>query len=348
MAETFDEYKTRMHDEQQQFHQERREEFTAWEQERVEKMAAFHAKITNRWGEVAENTEKVWVEYDSSGNSVSAVDFETGTVTVEVLVDQTVSAESLLVVALERVLSSSGNSGFTPVEGDGNAVASAPLLSGQIDIDTSAIDCYISEIAKEQTTQSGLIKLVVELPLVPDHLQKRLRPYLPLVRRYCHDNSVEIAHTLATIHTESYFNPMARSHVGAIGLMQLMPQYGGREAYRLVKGNDRTPSEQYLYDPEQNIELGTAYIRILENRYLGDITDPVSRRYCAVAGYNTGPGNVAKAFTGNNSIRSAIPIINSMSSDRVYRTLIRDLPYEETRDYLQKVEERRELYLSVE
>jgi membrane-bound lytic murein transglycosylase C len=62
-----------------------------------------------------------------------------------------------------------------------------------------------------------------------------------------------------------------------------------------------------------------------------------------IAAYNTGSGNVAKAF-GEKSVSSAVKKINSMSSEQVYQHLIKNLPYKETRNYLKKVNDRMKTY----
>ena len=69
------------------------------------------------------------------------------------------------------------------------------------------------------------------------------------------------------------------------------------------------------------------------------INNPISRRYCAIAAYNTGAGNVAKAFNLNRStnINKAVALINQLDSEGVYAQLINNLPYDETKKYLQKV-----------
>jgi soluble lytic murein transglycosylase-like protein len=82
----------------------------------------------------------------------------------------------------------------------------------------------------------------------------------------------------AVVNTESKFNPTARSRVGALGLMQLVPRTG------------RWMGASNLFDPVQNIQAGAKYLKYLSDQFDGD-------QQKIVAAYNAGPGNVQR-FNG--------------------------------------------------
>jgi membrane-bound lytic murein transglycosylase C len=74
---------------------------------------------------------------------------------------------------------------------------------------------------------------------------------------------------------------------------------------------------------------------VLAFSQLDDVTDLVSREYCVISAYNTGAGNVLKAFSKDS--RTALQQINEMPPAALYDRLRAALPYQETRDYLVKV-----------
>lgn len=67
------------------------------------------------------------------------------------------------------------------------------------------------------------------------------------------------------IYAESSGNPYAKSKSNAIGLMQIKPSSAGVEIYRL-NGKKGQPSIKELYNPKINIDIGTAYISLLQKK----------------------------------------------------------------------------------
>jgi membrane-bound lytic murein transglycosylase C len=168
------------------------------------------------------------------------------------------------------------------------------------------------------------------------HLKKAAK-YHPLVNTYAKRQRIPNALVFAIIHAESYFNPLARSHIPAFGLMQIVPNSAGVDAYEYLYGKKRLLNADYLYDGKRNITIGTAYIHLLYYRYLKGITNKYSRLYCTMAAYNTGPGNIARTFTNTRNIKQAVNVINRLTPQEVYEKLKNELPYEETRNYIVKV-----------
>ncbi len=186
--------------------------------------------------------------------------------------------------------------------------------------------------------------VTAQFPLVPDHVRVRAERFRPLVTEYAAQHDIYAPLLYAIMQSESSFNPRARSGVPAYGLMQLVPRSGARDAYRYVYKKDKLVSGDYLYDPRNNIELGAAYLHILDKRYFKRIENPMNRMLCSIAAYNTGAGNVCKAFGAGTSLSRAAPVINRMGSGEVYARLRSDLPYAETRHYIKKVTDRMPLY----
>jgi len=184
----------------------------------------------------------------------------------------------------------------------------------------------------------------VQLRLTKNHLQIRARKYYPLIlenaKRFNHDPAL----IMAMVHTESAFNPRASSHANAYGLMQLVPESGAREAYRWLHRKDIKPSPAYLMRPRENLELGSAYMKLLQDRIFAKVTNPRSRLYCAVAAYNGGGGNVGRTFSGKKSVQASIRQINSKSPEQVLGILKKSSPHKETRDYMKRVFQRIAIY----
>ena len=114
-----------------------------------------------------------------------------------------------------------------------------------------------------------------------------------------------------------------------------------------VYGKEKIITPTFLYNNINNVELGSAYFNVMYYEYLKGITDPRSRLYCAIAAYNAGLGNIARVFTGKPVLKKSFDVINTKSADAVLKTLEDQLPFEESKIYLSKVNERIPYYQKI-
>lgn len=187
----------------------------------------------------------------------------------------------------------------------------------------------------------------VEMAMTTDYLNEKAAQYKNLVSEFSQKFQIEEPLIYAVMEQESRFNPQATSHIPAYGLMQLVPASGGCDAYTYVKklSEPQRPQPSYLYVPRNNVELGTAYLRILMNRF-ALVTDPDCRRLCVIAAYNTGEGNVSHSFVGKRaSAKSIASHINALNYTQLYNHLTTHLSTSEARNYVSGVSRRREKYM---
>lgn len=138
----------------------------------------------------------------------------------------------------------------------------------------------------------------------------------------------------AIISVESGGNPTVVSRSNAVGLMQIKASTAGREVYR-VRGRHGQPSNSELRDPAKNIDIGTAYIRILQDSALSGIRDPLTLRYATIVSYANGAGALLRTFSRDRD--RAIAMINAMSPDEFYQHVQNKHPAAQAPRYLWKV-----------
>jgi len=119
------------------------------------------------------------------------------------------------------------------------------------------------------------ISMAVQASQLPERQQRRLA--MAIVRE-ARANGVDPLLVVAVIRTESSFNNYAVSHVGAMGLMQVMPDTG---TYLADKAGFKLQRSTNLFDSELNVELGTAYLANLISRF--------GTPERALVAYNAGP-----------------------------------------------------------
>jgi len=194
---------------------------------------------------------------------------------------------------------------------------------------------YLVEVKLKSGWVNGHKTFWVDIPLVRQFKQVAAQQYLPFVSKAAQRYNLDEALIFALIETESSFNPFAVSRSHAYGLMQVMPNTAGRDYFQRIKKNDHKPSRQYLFNANNNIEVGSGYLSILRDIYLRGISDPLSQEFCMIAAYNGGAGQLLRSFDSNK--KKAIAKINRMSSAQVYQYIINKHPKLESRNYLKKV-----------
>jgi len=178
--------------------------------------------------------------------------------------------------------------------------------------------------------------------MVSQHNELRQQKYASYVNAAAKEYNVSPSLIYGIIETESHFNPFAVSKANAYGLMQIIPSTAGRDVYDKVLNKPGMPSKQTLFDAQANIHIGTAYLHILQTRYLVKINTWLSRHYAIISAYNGGAGNVFNTFSRD---RAAAPdVINRLTPLQVYSKLTTAHPKAESRRYLEKVLEAKKKY----
>ena len=136
------------------------------------------------------------------------------------------------------------------------------------------------------------------------------------INQHAKQQEINPAWAFAIARRESSFMTDAHSSVGAKGLMQLMPN----TAKQLKRGSI---SRQYLYNAENNIKLGTKYLRKLLDKSSGN-------QIIATASYNAGPYRVKKWLKDSDNLPADI--------------WIETIPFRETRNYVKSVLAYQEIY----
>ncbi|KQW51269.1 MULTISPECIES: lytic transglycosylase domain-containing protein [unclassified Roseateles] len=144
-----------------------------------------------------------------------------------------------------------------------------------------------------------------------DIAQRYPLPFRTELQREAQNAGLDPAYVYGLIRQESRFVLDARSHVGASGLMQVMPATAKWTAKKA--GLDYSPAR--IHDRDFNLRIGTHYLKLVLDRFDG-------AQALAAAAYNAGPGRPARWRDG--------PVIDAA-------IWAENIPFTETRDYVRKV-----------
>lgn len=157
-----------------------------------------------------------------------------------------------------------------------------------------------------------------------NNLEKSAYPleYTDLVNKAAKDYNLQPALIYGVIHTESRFDSKAGSSVGALGLMQMMPETF--DWLQEKRGESGKYTTEDLYTPSVNIDYGSYLLRYFLDYY--------GNEKCAVAAYNAG-------FEVSNWLEDPNCSPDGMTLDVI--------PYPETSEYVVKVENAKQKYIEL-
>lgn len=314
-------------------------------------LAEFLDEIGAYWSDNKTASPKTIVKYTDHYQSRAIIDFSSGLIQVETV--RTDNPKKALKQAIvQTLLTADDPSQIDLFSAETPKVGAKPFLLGLVrDHDNKPVQYswraqrfaeHLISTQYQTISDKGQTRHHVQFYMVDDYQNQQKQLYRFAVLKQSRRFNLEPALIYSIIETESSFNPYAVSRAPAYGLMQIVPSTAGRDVYRLLNQRDGMPNSQMLFNPATNIEYGAAYLSILSSRYLKAIKDPKTKEFCMIAAYNTGAGNVLKAFSSNRSV--AMEKINSMNSTQVYQHLRRNLSSAEARNYVLKVSRNKQKY----
>jgi soluble lytic murein transglycosylase len=158
------------------------------------------------------------------------------------------------------------------------------------------------------------IGVLISMPLVRKAVNELSLPlrYPDVIRQQAAEKHLDPALVAAVIYAETKFEPRD-SAVGAVGLMQVMPQTASFLARR---SGATTFTTADLVNPQVNIAYGSYYLRYLLDEYHGNLS-------LALAAYNGGESNVDRWVADARADGRALTVA--------------DIPFPETRAYVERV-----------
>ncbi|MGM0624062.1 MAG: murein transglycosylase domain-containing protein [Campylobacterota bacterium] len=316
---------------------------------------AFEKKIAQNFPTVDVGDKNRWVSYIDNFKTKNVIDYKNEKIIIQTYANNLQSARQKISKRFEALLHMSIKDAYSEDFVEQEVVKTLNLqqtiqaedkLIGDIynkrDISKAREYILTHKIEKSEFKSSNIYTLEIKMP--NRALLKKAKDYKSTIEKYAYENRLPMELIYAIIHSESSFNPMARSRTPAFGLMQIVPQTAGIDSYKFLYGQKKLLSANYLYDEDQNIKIGVAYLHILFYKYFKDIKDPLSRMYATIAAYNGGTGNLCRTFVGSTDIKRASARINEMQAKDVYLFIQNNHPFQETKQYLDRVKDRLFVY----
>jgi cell wall-associated NlpC family hydrolase len=332
-------------------------QFKTYQQKEKADYRAYTAKMEREWkdyladiqknfGTVDFTSDKKWVNYSKDHKAKVALDNDKGMVTIEFVSDEKGRAAGFKEAkALIQELSI-----------EVNPFSSVPMLTENVPLDKIRLEDV-------KTTgrggKSGEQVYRITVPLNEDSQENNEVQIAESVRDMAEKYNVSYDLAMAIIKTETNFNMGAGTRKGALdirnpelydsnpwGLMQVVPKRIGREGWKRARGKEHVPTADELLDPRTNLEIGVAYLSVLQDDYFKDVKDQSSRERVMIAAYRGGPEKVFAVFSPRGRKSEAVTDINKRSPEQIADWLAgrKSGPKDFDGQYVAKVESERGNY----
>ena len=319
-AESFEDYAKKQTGAFDEYKENLEKDFTAYVNIINEEYDKYKKEIKETWNDDKISDKKEWIQYSDNMKNRRIVDFEKEEITIEAVVDEKISKEEMeklfmiefgnlvltdtqtaykndkLMQNIDKRLEKELNTVQEKSKPDKKPILADIYLNKESDKDLTLSQADVQktleiaktevskvEVKEKKANEKGKKIISINIPMPSDAILKKAKGFKKDVLKFSKAEKVDASLVYAIIHSESSFNPMARSHIPAYGLMQIVPQSAGRDISKKLYGEDKVFTPKFLYDSSNNIKAGSAYLNILYYRYLKSIENPKSRLYCTIA-----------------------------------------------------------------
>ncbi|MEI7841981.1 MAG: murein transglycosylase domain-containing protein [Gallionellaceae bacterium] len=326
------------------YKQKEKAEFRAYTEKMQQEWKDYLADIKKNFGSTELTSDKKWVGYAKNNKSKVSLDYDKGVVTVEFVADEKNKAERIKEV--KKLLQEQAK--------EVNPFSQEPMLTENIPLDKIKLDTVKP---KGAGGQEGEKVYSLTIPLNEDRQENNEIQIAESVRDATEKYKVSYDLAMAIIKTESNFNIGAGSKKGALdirdpaafesnpwGLMQVVPQRSGRGGWKRAKKQDRMPTAEELLNPKLNLEIGVAYLAVLQDSYFNGVKDDKKREMLMISAYHESPEKVFGVFSAKGKKEEAVAAINKLTQEEVKDRLSGKKGANASGQYVAKVEKERSNY----
>jgi len=299
-------------------------------------LVIYKSNIRTQWPKIDISNSYRWVEYSNNYNCKKIIDYKKQKIYLEAIAKSEKDAQDKILKMFKDLSSYNIKQAYDHdvIE---NMIAKKLNILRELPNTNQKLIADIFNKNSLKSTREMLIQLVfkqikfnkntiyqatIDFPKNAVVIKKQ--EYQDIVN-FC-SNKFNISKKLifAMIYNQTYFNPMAKDKNLAKGLMQVTPTIG-TTGYKYITGKNKFLTSSYLYVTKNNILIGTAYLKILYFEKFKMINSFKSRLYCTIVAYKIGVNKVLKCFNQD---------INTLTSDQVYKRLMKKLPNFTIKQYL--------------